>query len=404
VRKEVEKREEKLTRWAKETVLKPVERAVLRPAGQAIAGEAEHIWRRTVLPFKLASEAGQAAVGNKSWGEALEEMERSGQAIASTRGRSLGSAGQALGGALNTTADIRRSAGSALAGDIGEQVVEGGNLPLRLLAATGITATQYSQMLLEGKDPKMLLAAPLAAALRAAHAQHAPDAKPLPLEVQEKLRDYFAPGIVERARYTVGQVEISLPNALNRLNQMFGSEHAVVVDDLIIFSREPMLDALDSDPDELFWVAHEVHHVEQYETWGGIGGFAYVYTNYPGVNGKVERQADSRAEAVVRGWFGRSDQGYARLFSASRAYAGHPGYLCRNGELTRRVFLEHWEAPGSAPCTVGYQKEGTAYEDKQVLWYAWNEVKHCTQGVENLVAKLERMNWSCTPEAAIPSR
>ena len=81
---------------------------------------------------------------------------------------------------------------------------------------------------------------------------------------------------------------------------MFYDGHAVTIGNLIIFSREPDL----TDYNDLLWLLHEIHHVEQYAKYSGdvlesIDGFALGYiSNYSSIERDAQNSALYRIEQL----------------------------------------------------------------------------------------------------------
>src|SRR5690606_12369488 len=92
---------------------------------------------------------------------------------------------------------------------------------------------------LQGENPLKVFAAPLAGAIRAARERHLGNAMPLPDDVQAGLAAYIPASTISRAKYVVGRVEITLPNFIGKGQMFMGSDYAVVVDDIIVFSSTP---------------------------------------------------------------------------------------------------------------------------------------------------------------------
>jgi hypothetical protein len=123
--------------------------------------------------------------------------------------------------------------------------------------------------LLNGKSPNEIVGMPLAAALKQAKDYYSPKAKPLPQEVQSLLATTFDPRIISKARFVVDDFGGNVPALINKLQETLGNTHAVCVDNIIVFSRQP-------DPSDAFFWGHEVQHVVQYDKLG-IEGFAGKY-------------------------------------------------------------------------------------------------------------------------------
>ncbi|MGE3247927.1 MAG: hypothetical protein AB7J19_16500, partial [Beijerinckiaceae bacterium] len=141
-------------------------------------------------------------------------------------------------------------------------------------------------------DPRNAVAVALAAAIRDARARHYPGSRPLPPRVIAALSGTIPATTLKRARYVVRDPRASLPTLVNGAQKYFaGNDHAVVADDVIVFSTLPSMDT----PKGIEWWAHEVHHVHQYGVWG-IDRFARTYVRD---NGKIERRADAVAKRAV---------------------------------------------------------------------------------------------------------
>lgn len=144
-----------------------------------------------------------------------------------------------------------------------------------------------SANILRGQNPFQLAAAPLAGAIRAARQRHYPRSEPIPADVKAQLSTMIDAVTLNRARYAIGKVEITLPNFIGQGNKLMGDDYAVVVDDVIVFNTSPP--AYAGDP---FWWAHEIMHVCQYGRMG-IEGFAYRYmTDWQGVEGEADKKGD----------------------------------------------------------------------------------------------------------------
>ena len=116
--------------------------------------------------------------------------------------------------------------------------------------------------------------AQLTAALNHAYATHIPRSRPLPEPVRDFLRGLIPDEVLNSARYTVSTEEITLPGLLNHGNrELLGQDHAVSIENLIIFSREPTFER----PGDARWWAHELGHHLQYRRLGGVAGFAAEY-------------------------------------------------------------------------------------------------------------------------------
>ncbi|HLP50042.1 MAG TPA: hypothetical protein VK154_04115 [Chitinophagales bacterium] len=146
--------------------------------------------------------------------------------------------------------------------------------------------------ILQGQNPFQIVAGPLAAAIRAARERHYPNSRPLPDDVKNALRGRFSESVLNRARYAVGSVEITLPNFIGQGKKFFANDgYAVVVDDIIVFNVNP-----GSYAQQPFWWCHEITHVRQYESMG-IEMFAFNYLKDFGTS--IERDADNNAQSIT---------------------------------------------------------------------------------------------------------
>lgn len=170
-------------------------------------------------------------------------------------------------------------------------------LPDTLETSMNLTIVSRSADLVSGDVKfedllKQRIGAPLEAALLQAKAQLAGRGEPIPEDVRQLLAVSFLPEVIDRTRVIDSGVEGNLPAIINTLRTSIGDaaggNHAVVVDNIIVFDHIPSVDFI------AFW-AHEVTHVEQYGRMG-ISGFADAYTtNYK----KIEEEADARAWRLV---------------------------------------------------------------------------------------------------------
>jgi len=157
-------------------------------------------------------------------------------------------------------------------GDVGDFLFDVGTFSNQFYTELGYSSITVLGNTLKGENPFVIVGAPLAGALRAARDRYDGTAQPLPKDVQEGLKDVFSPEILSRARWAVGNVEITLPVFIFQKEKIFmGDHYAVVVDDIIVFKSNPP--TFNDDP--CLW-AHEMTHVEQYKRWG-VEIFAYNY-------------------------------------------------------------------------------------------------------------------------------
>ena len=210
---------------------------------------------------------------------------------------------QAQGRILVNTVDLARNidgtinnaivdTAAKLGGDGARIYVEVVNAPDRYVKEFSFTAASQAGAIMQGQDPLVAVALPLAAAIRDAENKYSGSAKPVPPEIAELLRPVIPVEVLSRARYSVDNLKISLPSIINSGQQLFGNEYAVTVNSVIVFEREPDPD----DINDLEWWAHELHHVYQYQVWG-VDQFAF---NYLKDSGRVEAEARNSAAYVRR--------------------------------------------------------------------------------------------------------
>jgi hypothetical protein len=167
------------------------------------------------------------------------------------------------------------------------------------------TYGQAAVNILQGKDPAIIIAAPLAAAIRHAKEIHSQKAKPLPPDVKAGLARLFSPAILNRARYTVGKVDISLPTVIRNTPFFGGSSNAVTVDNIIVFPYDPP-----SFAENPAWWAHEVYHVKQYAQWG-VEDFALRYIKNSSKIEKEAKDVEKRLGNLAQGVKANPDGGHS---------------------------------------------------------------------------------------------
>lgn len=144
------------------------------------------------------------------------------------------------------------------------------------------------------QEMRVLAVRHLTLALEHAYRSHIGQAQPLPPEVREFLAPLFPADLLARARYVVSSDELTLPGVLNQAHKaLFGQDHAVSIDHLVIFSRDPGLERAS----DAHWWAHELGHHLQYQRLGSIEAFA---TEYVRDFQAVEREAEVWGQAGAR--------------------------------------------------------------------------------------------------------
>jgi hypothetical protein len=133
-----------------------------------------------------------------------------------------------------------------------------------------------------------LISDTFAAALQRSRDTVRAEAKPIPEAVKRELIPFYPAEMLENVQYTIGDTSQA---GLAGFAIRNGNAAAVTLIDTIVFKEEKYVASL------ALW-AHELHHVEQYKTWG-VGGFAQQYAF--GWR-EVEAEAGARATAFVA-WY-----------------------------------------------------------------------------------------------------
>ncbi|WP_201313197.1 DUF4157 domain-containing protein [Dyella sp. EPa41] len=251
---------------------------LLALSGQASAGwweDVQHtvgsvgaaVWQGAVAPTNTVINAAQAATGQKSPNQIFDPYKQ----LAKTNGDLLQD-GYSLAQqpqdffyrrALQYSQDID--------GDSGSFMFDVATFNSQLMNELGSASINATANVLRGEDPLQLVGAPLAGAIRAARQRFSGKARPLPEDVARALAPYFDPSVLARAKYAVGNVEITLPTMIGQSYRLMGSDYAVTVDDIIVFNTSPP--SIEENPD---WWAHEMTHVRQYAAMG-VEEFAWNY-------------------------------------------------------------------------------------------------------------------------------
>lgn len=93
-------------------------------------------------------------------------------------------------------------------------------------------------------------------------------ATPMPLHIRAQLEPWFGFGVLDAARYRVGDTRtLAAADAMLQNPDV----NAVTLVDVIVFRH-----AADAEDNAVLW-AHELKHVEQYQQWG-VAEFAWRYT------------------------------------------------------------------------------------------------------------------------------
>lgn len=232
------------------------------------------------VPVNTAKQVVRTVTGKQSVGRGLRNIART-QVQPFRNMASVGSQGLRTVGRLHQRAynQVVRGAGR-IAGRPGRWVADVATIGPRTMTQLGVSTARAGLQVAQGRNPLRLVSAPLAAAIRSAHAQHRRQARPIPSRIRNSLARIFSRRVLDRARYVVGDPRLTLPVGINFMQ---GGGHAVVVDNIIVFGRNPGWN--------LRWWAHEMMHVEQYMRWG-VDGFALNYLrNFRGVENEAHRRA-----------------------------------------------------------------------------------------------------------------
>ncbi len=264
-----------------------------------VVQKADETFNKTVAPAgqQAASAVGNAAIGT---GQALispsvqvikviagqESLSAAGQALVHDQGAAIASVGQAISTVNGVQNNLKVVAAQTILGDVGATIVTIGTGADRLQVEVAATAAIESGEVIGGKlRPEELIATPLAAAIRAAQNQFAPNAKPLPPDVRQQLVQFYPASVLDSARWTVGSISISVPDVTNQYRKIFqGVENAVTVGNVTVFAVDPGTN--------YHWWAHELQHQVQYSQWG-IDSFAYRYVT---TCHDVEQGAEDQAQ------------------------------------------------------------------------------------------------------------
>jgi hypothetical protein len=218
-----------------------------------------------------------------------ESLSAAGQALVHDQGDAIASVGQAVSTVNALQNNLKVVAAQTILGDVGKTIMNFSNGTDRLQVEIATTTAIESGEVIGGKlRPEELIAAPLAAAIRAAENQFSPQARPLPPDVRQRLAAFYPSTVLENARWTVGSLSISVPDVTNQYRKTFEDvENAVTVGHVTVFVTDP--------GQNYHWWAHELQHQVQYSQWG-IDSFAYRYVT---TCHDVEQNAEDLAQRAV---------------------------------------------------------------------------------------------------------
>jgi hypothetical protein len=204
------------------------------------------------------------------------------------QGTAISSVGEAVSETNAQTKGIEILAAESIAGNVGKTTMTVLTGPDRLTVEFASTAAIATGEVLQGNlSPDRLIAAPLAAAIRAAQKQYYDTARPIPDKVKALLKGAYPADVLANGRYTVGSVSLSVADVTNTVRKFEGVDNAVTVGNVTVFVVEP--------GDNFHWWAHELQHQVQYAQWG-IDEFAFKYVTSCH---DVETGAENEAQHVV---------------------------------------------------------------------------------------------------------
>lgn len=175
----------------------------------------------------------------------------------------------------------------------------------RVQTEMGFTSGRFLGYCLQQKNCNLnqLMAMPVAASLRDAYKLYLPYSTPISPMAQYYLMKVLPWQTVVNARVAFGATpDFTIPGFLNYGHRRFGSDHAVTIGNLIVFSRQLNT----ADRGDWNWLLHELRHTQQYgqyssEVFESIDGFSGDYlVNYKGFESDAQNSADY--------WLGQLDQ------------------------------------------------------------------------------------------------
>lgn len=268
-------------------------------AAKAAQKKAEEAARAAAEAAKKAAEAAAAAAKANAEAEVAltkagisivtggQSADQAAKSVLISKGKALEASAEAASAASEQKNNVKVSIGQAVAGDTGKTVVTLATGLDRLQVEFGTTAAIQAAQIAQGKDPKMVVAAPLAAAIRASHDQFEAQSRPLPDNIRQRFSGKYPVGILDSARFAIGGLSISVPDIANGTRRVLSNaDNATTVGNVIVFSTDPK--------DSFHWWAHELRHVQQYSEWG-IDVFAYKYVI--GCHA-VESEAENKAQDI----------------------------------------------------------------------------------------------------------
>jgi hypothetical protein len=255
---------------------------------KAVGGVIDSSVHVVTAPTETVINAARAATGGAPASAIFNPYSDLGKAAGNTLPAAVNVANAPANFLYNQASQIASQTGNA-----GKFVFDVGTFQQNFVNQLTISGGSSVAAILRQENPLQLAAAPLAAALRAAHQRYANSAQPIPDDIKAGLAPFFPPDVLARAKYVVGQIEITLPNFIGRGARVFGQDYAVVVDDIIVFNTPPP-----SFANGKWWWGHETTHIRQYGQLG-YEGFAWEYAKTFG--SEIEGEANKMGDIVNAG-------------------------------------------------------------------------------------------------------
>ena len=277
----------------------------LKDVGSFVSGVAKTTVKTVTAPTEAVINTGKFITGQGSATDIYRPLQQAVQQIGSTTVQTT----NILLAPQNYFMQEAEKYAQSVGGNTGAFIFDVGTFSNRYYNQLAQSGVQSINGVIQGQNPLQISAIPLSAAIRAARERHYNQSQPLPDDVKNGLRGHFSDHILNRARYCIGNIQITLPNFIGQGQKFFGNDaYAVVVDDIIVFNTNPGTFAQNA-----FWWTHEVKHVEQYSQWG-IETFAF---NYLKNSKSIEDEADFKATQTTGIRFSNHNALVSRSFDMS---------------------------------------------------------------------------------------
>jgi len=255
---------------------------------KAVGDIANTTVKTITAPTEVLINTGKAVTGNGSVNDIYKPIQQVVSQTGNTTASTVGILSQPQTYFMQKAQEFSQSVG----GNTGAFIFDVGTFSNRYyneLAQAGVNTTNG---ILQGQNPFQISAIPLSAAIRAARERHISNSMPLPDDVKNALKPYFSESILNKARYAIGNIQITLPNFIGQGQKFMGNDaYAVTVNDIIVFNRQPGNFAQDGN-----WWAHEVTHIQQYQNLG-IETFSFNYLRDLGSS--IEKEAQDNANRIT---------------------------------------------------------------------------------------------------------